>query len=340
MPRANRIQIRKSTNNGTINKTSTANTTDPGDLTSPEEANTFLAMFKRLQDASPTDGNGFLQILYDATMLPHDLDSRTLATQEKLLKAAELPLTMIEGYHAFAHTKPIWTQLPHEPRSYFETFRSYLLSADRNLEHTADTFEFDAPGFSRYTLKEAYTLFYWPQRARSYDILKPVAAAKLRDQRILLAEDAHFTLSNGILKQLQLEIEAREEDDEDGRPWAGLKASELIGALTSMVQLQRVSLGLPSHGPKLKETGFHAAPFASVERGIRESTQNYLGTTEAGLTPAQKMQQDINRALAEDPQAAAALQAAAIDVLLKARAQRPPLELSATPAGYGPPEGT
>jgi hypothetical protein len=333
--RTNRIQMRKQTTKNTQNTQ-----TIISDLTSPEEANAFIAMFQRLQNASPTDSNGFLQVLYDPSMLPHDLDSKALHTQEKHLTAASIPLTMIEGYHAFSHTKPIWTQLPHEPKSYFETFRSYLLSADRNLEHTADTFEFDAPGFSRYTLREAYILFYWPQRARSYDILKPVAAAKLRDQRILLAEDAHFTLSNGILKQLQEEIQERENDDEDGRPWAGLKASELISALTSMVQLQRVSLELPSHGPKLKETGFSAAPFASVERGIRESTQNYLGTTEAGLTPAQKMQQDINRALAEDPDAAAALQAAAIDVLLKARAQRPPLELTATPTGYGPPENT
>jgi hypothetical protein len=334
---------RKPRRSNTSGKPETKNNAETIQLLPVTEDTNFLDLFQRLQEATPRDANGFLQYLLDPSHVPQDLDQRPQQKQAILLQTAQLPLSMMEGYHSFESNRqprPVWTQLPHEPPSYYQAFRQYLLSPNRSLTTSADDLDFDSPGFSAYTIREAYILFYWHDRARSYDILKPVAAARLRDQRILLTEDAHYILTNNVLKQLGEEIEERS-NDQDGRPWAGLKASEIVAALSTMMQMQRVSLGLPSHGPKLKDAGFQPAPFSGTDRAIRESSQNYLGTSEAGLTQAEKMQQDINRALAENPDAAAALQAAAIEVLLKARSA--PRSDTGTevahahPPGYGPP---
>jgi hypothetical protein len=67
-----------------------------------------------------------------------------------------------------------------------------------------------------------------------------------------------------------------------------------------------------------------------------------LGTQETGLTLAQKMRQDIDRTLAEDPMAAATLQAAAMEILLKSRAsaliENSKSSEQSSPSGYGAPK--
>ena len=300
----------------------------------------LLQLFRSLQEATPRDSNGFLTAFYNATLIPPDLNQRPPEKREMHLAAARIPLSMLEGYHSLPDSKPVWTPLPSEPKAYFEAFRAFLLSPQRSLAQSGNDIDFEVPGFTPYTIKEAHTLFYWSERARAYDILKPVAAARQREQRLMLAEDAHYLLTNKLLKQFEDEIEERANDDEDNRPWSGLKASELIQGISSMMQMQRVSLGLPSHGPKLKNEGFTPTQHAGTERAIREASQNYMGTQESGLTPAQKMQQEINRTLAEDPNAAAELQAAALSILLKARQQPQPipLQIEGDPPGYGPPK--
>lgn len=296
----------------------------------------FLATFKRLQELTPRDANGFLHHVLDPLHIPPDFDTRPVHKQAQIIEAATLKLSMLEGYHSFdlnRQPRPIWTQLPHEPESYYQAFRRFLTSADRSL--TTSSFSdgtnvddddpitynedaFSVPGFDKCTIREAYILFYWSDRARSYDILKPIAAARLRDQRVMLTEDAHFMLTGKVLGQLGLEIEARA-GDQEGRPWAGMKANEIVQALTAMMQMQRVALGLPSHGPKIKDTAYIPAPHGGVERGIRESSANYVGAEGGTLTGSEKMRKDIERMIATDPEAAAELQAAAIRLISKAR---------------------
>jgi hypothetical protein len=310
----------------------------------------FLQTFRRIQEATPRDPNGFLTLIYDPTHIPPDIDKRSPDKRKALLQAAQTTLSMLEGYLSMPNAQPIWTQIPGEPKAYFEAFRSFLLSSQRSLAQSGNDVDFHVPGFTPYTIREAHTLFYWADRASAYDILRPVAAARLRDQRLLLAEDSHYLITQRLLEQFQEEIQFRAQEslDPDGngdeRPWAGLKASEVVTALTSMMQMQRVSLGLPSHGPKTgPNAGYNPQPNAGIDRNIRESAQNYLGTQDTGLTLAQKMRQDIDRTLAEDPMAAATLQAAAMEILLKSRAhntiqQQAVQQNTQQNQGYGPPK--
>jgi hypothetical protein len=312
-------------------------------LPSPDDPD-FLSIFRRIQDATQRDPNGFLTAVYDPQHIPPDIESRPPDKRAKILQAAMTPLSMLEGYLSLPSSKPVWTPLPGEPKAYFEAFRCFLLSPQRSLAQSGNDIDFEVPGFTPYTVREAHTLFYWADRSKAYDILKPVAAARLRDQRLLLAEDAHYLLTQRLMEQFSSEIEFRAKDslDENGqgdeRPWAGLKPNEIVSGIASMMQMQRVALGLPSHGPKLKNEGWSPTPHGGIDRNVRESAQNYLGTQDTGLTLAQKMRQDIDRTLAEDPAAAATLQAAAMEILLKARASTM-IENSAPNQGHGQPQG-
>jgi hypothetical protein len=282
-----------------------------------EKANRdYLDTFQLLTRTIPRDQNGFCIYLLDHQMIPPDYNARSLNQQKALLVAAQIPLNNLEGYPAFDFSKPIWNQLNHEPESYYTAFRAYLLSAARDLTEAQEALP---PGFTPFTLKEAYILFFWQERARAYDLLKPVAAARLKDQRLMLMEDNHYLLSTDLLKSLTGEIDSRSKEDEEHRPWKGLAAVDLFKSVIASAELQRSALGLPVKGPKINATGYAPAPHASIDRNIRDGHANYIGEANVTMTQAQKMRQELDRALAENPEQAAALQEAAMEIILKTR---------------------
>lgn len=298
-----------------------SDTTDSGDIilhsSAAQPLADYLDTFQHLIKLTPRDQNGFLIYLLEHSVIPQDYLQRTPSQQNKLIDAAKIPLNNLEGYPAFDFSKPMWNQLPHEPDSYYTAFRAYLLSPARDLQHAQEQLP---PGFTPFTLREAYILFYWSERARAYDLLKPVAAARLKDQRLMLMEDQHYTISSNLLRQLNEEVKERT-DEQDGRPWQGLQAVDLFKSIVAAAELQRTALGLPVKGPKLNNTGYQPAPLASIDRNIREAAQNYVGAENSSITQAQRMRQQIDKALAENPEQAAALQQAALDILLRAREQ-------------------
>lgn len=286
-----------------------------GTVLQQSNSDDYLNTFTNLIKATPRDQNGFLTYFLDHNMLPQDIHQRPPTLQQKLVNAAKIPLNNLEGYPAVDFSKPIWNQLPTEPESYYTAFRAYLLSPARDLQAAQEALP---PGFTPFTLKEAYILFYWQERARAYDLLKPVAAARLKDQRLLLMEDQHYLLSTNLLKNLAHEVEQRA-DEQDGRPWQGLQAVDLFKSIIAAAELQRTALGLPSKGPKLNNVGYAPTNLAGIDRNIREAAANYVGADNSTLTPVQHMRQQIDKALAENPEQAQALQQAALDILLRAR---------------------
>lgn len=296
----------------------------PEVLLAPQGNQDFLTLFENLQKATPRDQNGFPAYLIDHTMIPPHYDTLPKSTQHAHLEASQIRLSMLEGYLSFDHPQqstptPVWSQLPHEPDSYFHALRIHLLSAHRNLAEAANHLP---PGFTPYTLREAYALFHWKERARAYDILKPVAAARLRDQRVLLMEDAHFQLGHQLMQTLSNEIAFRADADPQKRPFAGLKSKELIDSLISATELQRVALRLPAKGPRPNQQD--PTPYASPERAIKEATSNYEGIDDASpASSREQLRQKIDQAIARDPAAAASLQQMALDILMSTRDKGP-----------------
>lgn len=281
----------------------------------------FLGMFNKLVNETPRDDNGFLTYFLDAAHIPPDFTSRAPAQKDAFLDTAKVKLSTTEGYPAFDFTHPTWNQLPHEPDTYYFAFRAYCMSPARSLEEARNQLP---PGFTPYTLEEAYYLFYWRERAKAFDILRPVAAARLKDQRIMLMEDSHYVISNRILETLTEEIEKRYKENEE-RPWQGMDAKDIVKSITTVAEMQRTALGLPAKGPRQPDMtgGYIPQPAsAGMDRGIRQATQNYLGTTDIQQTQHEVMQKQLQEALAHSPESVEALQKAAMDVIMRARAQK------------------
>ena len=142
---------------------------------------------------------------------------------------------MLEGYHSFQTINkktnrlsqvPIWSQLPHQPDHFFQDFHLYLTNHERKpqspttdnhalqkahqLQTGAGKAQKKASAQAsaiELDLQDIYIFYYWEERARSYDILQPVAAARLRDQRYLEVEDKQFKLTQRLIEQLETEIE-------------------------------------------------------------------------------------------------------------------------------------
>jgi hypothetical protein len=324
-----------------------------GEIESPS-LEPFIETFRRIVANTPRDRNFYLQYFIDFTKLPANFANKPAQKQNQILEAAKIPLSMIEGYHAFSHTnpktrrqhqQPVWLKLPHEPDHFHQDFQLYLRSAERQpltpatdnralqkatqLQQTGKTSKSKATANLNTSALELdqldiYTFYYWEERARSYDILQPVAAARLRDQRILDVEDKHFKLTGRLIDQLETEIKQRF-DDQDGRPWAGLQAKDLIAGIDTLVRMQRTALGHPATGPKpLKDAGFQPAPHASVARGIQDSVTNYHGLKQEEESEIGRFRKKLDDFMANDPAAAEKLQALAIETMLAARSKDEP----------------
>jgi hypothetical protein len=275
----------------------------------------FLKLFMRLVEETPTDQNGFLLYLIDHCVLPEDILDRDEKTQQELFELAKIQVDNSEGYPAFDFAMPLWNKLPHEPDSYYQAFRIYMSHPGRDLSEAQERI---TPGFDRLTIKEAYVLYYWHERAKAYDIYRPVAASRLKDQRLLLMEDTHYQMSDHLLKTLASEIDFRSEAQEK-RPWKGLSSAELIKSMTMAAELQRTSLGLPAKGPKQRDENYSPAALTSVQRATKEGVKNYTGKSSENVTQADEMRENINSALKSDPETAERLQNVAMEILLQSR---------------------
>lgn len=296
-----------------------------------------ITSFAQLADSAPRDPNGFPIYLLDYSRLP---TSHTPTPNQ--LQAAKLPITSYEGYPSFGSPPtPIWSRLPHEPPSYYEAFRYYLTSPLRDPESITLNFQRTTQPQTTHTntkakaaaatllplhsFEEAYTYFYWAARARAYDILRPVAASRLRDHRRMLAEDAHFTLANNILAHLAREVDERAQPDPANpnapvRPFADMEGKELVAAIREAMEMQRTALRLPAKGPPT--TLFDPAPNTGIPQAIRESAARYDGAdpdaTEDERTKTKELHdKKVRDAIASNPDLASALQDAMINVYLQ-----------------------
>lgn len=279
----------------------------------PARSDAYLALFAQLVSQLPRDNNGFLTQLLDHEMIPPDFEARDNQDRKNHLDAAKLPIYNVEGYPAYDFHKPIWSQLPNEPQDYYEAFEHYLMSHERSLEAANN----QLPNHSAYALKEIYTFYFWAERSRAYDIFRPVAAARLREQRSLQMIDSHYNLTNELMRTLVKEIQDRS-IEQKGRPFQGLNARDLFLSIKDTMEVQRVTNGLPAKGPSLNNVG-QPAPFSSMERNVREAAEHYNGSNAGAETESVKLRREMDKAIANNPDLAEQLQQQVIDMMDKAR---------------------
>jgi len=272
----------------------------------PRDTSGVLDVFIRLKQQARHDRYGFPTVMYQHGLIPPDLFERDLSAQQAIKQAASMPVSMRHRYPTVEGTEPIWSRLPGEPDAFFRAFRLYVTSHERVLSEVVDTF----PDISPQTVLELFEFYYWDDRARAYDILRPAVAARLRDQRMISMEDDHYSAAQGVLQTALKELARR--DSEDGGAFAGTPTKDLIEIITKMAELQRVALRLPAKGPATKdENRRNAGP----QQHLSDAVNEYEGGGHEEDSPATRLRKRVQETIANSEESAEMLQSVAIQLL-------------------------
>jgi hypothetical protein len=281
---------------------------------------TKLQAFKELVERQPRDQNSFLTFFIDHRHIPADILTRPRIQQDAFVQAAQIPLSMLEGYLSHSGITPVWDQLEHEPNNLFAAFRVFLNKPGCSLQDVQDSI----PQMANVQLEEAYFFYYWRERAKACQLLRPVAASRLRDQRVIAAEDAQFELATHILSQLAGEISQRAKPKPDGtpgRPFEGMSSANLIDAITKMVGVQRDALRIPKTVKTETEDRFRSKELASPETLIADAARQHDGKP-ADKSASEKLTDDIKQLIAGSEEDAIKIQDAIMGALVTARERK------------------
>lgn len=213
---------------------------------SPPRGSTTVGESSTTGDISPENGNG-------TGLLPEGLEY------------AFVPLTYSEGFPTLPDGLPFWDQLDFEPSDVYLAFRGYLdrgRMGARQLSSLEGAPDIPESVATLKTLQESFHLYYWKFRARAYDMFELAALRRARERRALLLEDDHYFVAQRLMKVVKLYLMGDEFRDL-------LTPKVALDALKTVVQLQRISSGLPAHGPAEPDTKEPPAPAASFEVILR-----------------------------------------------------------------------
>ena len=238
---------------------------------------------------------------------------RTL--EDKLLRAAFLPLSYVEGFPAQPDGRPFWHRFDFEPADAHEAFQVYLAQGShgaRQLFLLPETLE--ATGMNGSTpdtamLQEFFYLYYWEMRSKAYDLFRVAEARKIRESRAFETENGQYILAG----RLQSLIEAYMLPDPND-PGAESDFMEMLtpkaatDLLKLSLQLSRINAGLPANGPAESDgANSNSPPGASLEVILRNVSKQInptaASTAEEPLSLAPQRAVALEEAL-RDPQTA------------------------------------
>ena len=202
-------------------------------------------------------------------------ERRTL--EDKLLRAAFLPLSYVEGFPAQSDGRPFWHRFDFEPADAHEAFQVYLAQGShgaRQLFLLPETLK--ATGMNGSTpdtamLQESFYLYYWEMRSKAYDLFRVAEARKIRESRAFETENGQYILAG----RLQSMIEAYmlpDPDDPDAESdfFEMLTPKAATDLLKLSLQLSRINAGLPANGPaESNGADSNSPPGASLEVILR-----------------------------------------------------------------------
>jgi hypothetical protein len=240
----------------------------------------------------------------------------TLAEDESLakaLRAAFVELYFDHGYPAQPNGSPFWHKLEFESGLAFATFQIFLESGEEGprelykLAENSEVLQVVSAQMGRKVNKtelllhvqEYYILHCWQGRVRAYDLYKNAA---LRHQRLLRQgkmEDNHYQVAARILKKLEeYFLEDRFMDE--------MTPKTALDALSKVVAIQRVSVGLPAAGPLSMQQQPTATSFEMIMRNVAQQ-QGVTHDNMGGSSSSAHTKQLIDDVL-QDAGAAANLQ--------------------------------
>lgn len=195
------------------------------------------------------------------------------SSRQEMLRHAFVPLSYHEGFPTLPSGTPYWNQLDHEPIEAYHLLDLYLKlpslgEGARSLSFLPSVIE---QHLQRHVglkeLQELFNTYYWYYRAKSYDLFREAARRKQMELRALEVGDTHYLMAARMMEKLKLYLD----NDEDF--WDLLTPKVAIDMLKMLMQVQRVSAGLPAAGPPVAGKDGSANADQSFEVTLRTIAQ-------------------------------------------------------------------
>lgn len=213
-------------------------------------------VFRILNQSIPLNNFHLPDHIYRADLIPETILNEPPGDRALLLDGAALQIGFDHGYPAINETTPLWDQLTGEPEDAFGVFLAYLELPEKSNSDNPIRLLPLISTLTSLPLKQITDwchMFYWHWRARAYDLFLIASHRKQREQRAMTIEGAHFRESEKLLNKVLL-LANKKIDQEivditgDPEAMSDTKIKDLVDMATKLVQVQRISVGLPANG--------------------------------------------------------------------------------------------
>lgn len=282
-------------------------------------------LIQKASQRLPMTAEGLPVGFYRVDLLPQ-VRPKDAAEEMLALKNAYVDLSFEQSFPTLNDGKPYWFKLDFEPGFAYGCFQVYLelidcgprelttLSINEELLRLAAQVHGLNGDGERFAPKRLYgilleysNLYSWRYRAKAHDIYKEAAFRHQRLRRQANTEDNHYEMAVSYIRKLK--------DNVLDKPdfFDKLKPRDALDMLHKLVNIQRISAGLPAGGPlSMKE----ASDDTSFEMIMRTLTQK-VGQSAAGNIYDQQganVSRDVLQSVLEDKDAASMLQEVVIRV--------------------------
>lgn len=201
----------------------------------PENATAGDAVHHISRDI-PLNEYGLPTFFYRVDHLPYDLGQFTQNDAD----ACVVELDYSEGYPTFNGGHLFWQQLPAEPMNDFLLFQRYV---DQAMELGLRQIQMLAMDqhIALEKVQELAKKYFWSARSRAYDLFQVAAERKRRELRARSLENNHYNMAAKLLEQLRPKLEDPDVFDK-------LDARDMVEIMRLLINVQRVSSGLPQNG--------------------------------------------------------------------------------------------
>jgi hypothetical protein len=235
----------------------------------------------RLAGGLPENEFGLPLHIYRPDGIPDNFDQLPETHKHALLAQSIVNISYSEGFPTTPSGSLLWAQLDFESAGDFMLFQRYLEMTQMHGYRAIDTLakslasmrmphlQQAAPSqniatFSdaerakmeedytnlftqiRSHLRELFVYHYWNVRARAYDMVGQAAYRKIREQRAMILEDDHFIRTSTMVKKVFDRFDRFNQDELDE-----MDPATTVKVMKELLQMQRVSAGLPAAAPTL-----------------------------------------------------------------------------------------
>ena len=237
----------------------------------------------------------------DLLPLPEQYDDLEQTEQHNAQMAATLELDYSQGFAALPSGDALWTQLPHEPHDEYRAFQHFV-----NMPRNTDNANLPSAPVRQLNLLKTVTgkssaellsmayLYYWPERARAYDLFMVASHVKQKELRTQSIEDKHFERAQKFIQYAEDFLEGVFQDPEHFE----LTPKEAFDMMFKMMQAQRLAVGLSPNGAHAGKDENKTPQNAALEVIMRTIAKNAgISDTNSGNQAAMTQQ------LLSDPRA-------------------------------------